>query len=69
MQFDWGNGRKSEIYSRAIYPESIKEQTKNWNTIKGYVYLISKRFKAFPTDPERILLKGTGLGHDPENNS
>ncbi len=57
MNFDWGDQRKAEIYRRAIYPESIKKETNEWNTIKGYIYIISKRFAAHPNDPERELMK------------
>ena len=29
-------------FSRAQKPNQIKTQTKNWTTIEGYVYIISK---------------------------
>ena len=57
MDFDWGEPLKAEILGRVLYPDEIKEKTKNWNMIKGYVYIISKKFRAFPKDPERLLMK------------
>lgn len=57
MDFDWGDPLKSEILGRALYPKEIKEKTKNFGMIKGYVYIISKKFRAFPNDPERLLMK------------
>ncbi len=57
MDFDQSASDKNLLLTDAILPESIKKETKNWNTIKGYIYIISKKFKAFPGDPERLLMK------------
>ena len=35
----------------------IKEETKNWKLLHGYVYVMSKKFRPFPEDPERLLIK------------
>lgn len=34
---------REETFARALKPNSIKTETKNWNTLEGYVYIISKR--------------------------
>ena len=57
MDFDQSASDKNLLLTDAILPESIKKETKNWNTIKGYIYIISKKFKAFPSDPDRLLMK------------
>jgi len=57
MDFDMGDGQKNELLAMAIRPDALKKETKNWNLIRGYVYIISKKFRAFPNDPERLLMK------------
>jgi len=57
MDFDQSQSDKNLLLNDAIYPERVREKTKNFTTLKGYIYIISKRFKAFPTDPERLLMK------------
>lgn len=37
------NLNKEQTFARALKPNEIMTQTKNWNTIEGYVYIISRR--------------------------
>ena len=43
MDFNVGGRNSRELtFSRALKPNEIKTETKNWSTIEGYVYIISK---------------------------
>ena len=44
-------------FSRALKPADIKSQTDNWAKVEGYVYLISKKMKPHPRDPELKCVK------------
>ena len=57
MDFDLTQSDKNFLLNKAIYPEELREKTKDFNTLKGYIYIISKKFRAFPSDPERVLMK------------
>ena len=40
--------------------EKKRGNKKNWKLLQGYVYCMSKKFRPFPEDPERLLIK---IGH------
>ena len=37
------NTSKRDALEEAVKPRAIKAQTKNWNGLEGYVYVISKK--------------------------
>ena len=51
------NLEKEETFARALKPNSIKTETKNWNTLEGYVYVISKRMPVADGDPPLNCVK------------
>ena len=51
------NSEKEETFARALKPNSIKTETKNWNTLEGYVYVISKRMPVADGDPPLNCVK------------
>ena len=57
MNFDIATGYRDLIFSKSVRPMEIKEETKNWKLLQGYVYVMSKKFRPFPEDPERLLIK------------
>ena len=57
MNFDIATGYRDLIFSKSVRPMEIKEETKNWKLLQGYVYVMSKKFRPFPDDPERLLIK------------
>tara|TARA_B100000424_G_scaffold203511_1_gene160601 strand:+ start:715 stop:1887 length:1173 start_codon:yes stop_codon:yes gene_type:complete len=57
MDFDISTGYKELNLRKSVHPEVLKEETGDYRLIRGYVYIMSKKFKAFPEDPERLLLK------------
>ena len=48
---------KSLTFERALKPNEIKTKTKNWSTVEGYVYIISKKFPPFEGDPPLNCVK------------
>ena len=57
MNFDIATGYRDLIFSKSVRPMEIKEETKNWKLLQGYVYVMSKKFRPFPEDTERLLIK------------
>jgi len=51
------NLEKELSFARALKPNDIKTQTKNWSTIEGYVYIISKVFPPYEGDPPLNCVK------------
>ena len=48
---------KEITFSRALKPNEIKTETKNWSTIEGYVYIISKVMPPHENDPPLNCVK------------
>ena len=48
---------KEQTFARALKPNEIKTETKDWSTIEGYVYVISKVFPPHENDAPLNLVK------------
>lgn len=58
MDFNVGGRNSRELtFSRALKPNEIKTETKNWSTIEGYVYIISKVMPPHEDDPPLNCVK------------
>ena len=51
---DYNPKAKAETFANALRPFAIKDETKNWSTIKSYIYVISKTFN--PISPAPIYI-------------
>ena len=58
MNFNVGGKDSRELtFSRALKPNEIKAETKNFSTIEGYVYIISKVMPPHEDDPPLNCVK------------
>lgn len=51
------NSGMNEYFERALKPPSLKQETKNWSTLAGYVYMLSKEFNPFSDHKNKKLNK------------
>ena len=51
------NSGMNDYFERALKPASLKEETKNWSTLAGYVYCLSKTFNPFSDHKNKKLNK------------
>ncbi len=51
------NPQREQTFARALKPNEIREATKNWNLIEGYIYVISKLMPAAEGEPNVNCVK------------
>lgn len=51
------NLSKEQTFARALKPNEIQTETKNWATVAGYVYIISKRMPVADGEPPLNCVK------------